>query len=210
MTAKSALISGCGQYRYDLWRRWDESKPYVAFICLNPSTADAEEDDPTVRRCVAYAKAWGFGAVCILNLFAYRATDPAEMKKAPDPVGEWNNQMIVNTVHRAGLVVAAWGTHGDFDPVRMGVEGATRQDGPRAGVVLGLLRNMRVQAHALKITKQGAPGHPLYLRKDAKPASYSAPNMPPDVVPRGVRVRPPITAPDFVRGDWVGVVWDGA
>jgi hypothetical protein len=72
--SKSATISQCGLYRYDLWRRWDSSIPGVAFIGLNPSTADAEKDDPTIRKCVAYAKKWGFGSLCMLNLFAFRAT----------------------------------------------------------------------------------------------------------------------------------------
>ena len=79
---KGATFSRCGRYRYSLWRRWEEDAPYVLWICLNPSTADAEEDDPTLRRCMGFAQDWGYGASYTANLFAWRATKPQDMMKA--------------------------------------------------------------------------------------------------------------------------------
>lgn len=99
---RDAWISTCGRYRYTLWRIWDASRP---FVCLNPSTADANKDDPTLRRVMAFAQAWGYGGVLMLNQYAYRATNPADMKRALDPIGEFNDLLTP----QAGLVVAAWG-----------------------------------------------------------------------------------------------------
>ena len=89
-----ASMSQCGLYRYTLWRVWDESKPACVFVGLNPSTADASEDDATIRRCVRFAKDWDCGELLMLNLFAFRATRPKDMLAACDPVGEENNSSI--------------------------------------------------------------------------------------------------------------------
>lgn len=82
-------------YRYTLWRRWSEGERYVQFICLNPSTADETNDDPTMRKCVKFAQTWGYDALCMTNLFAYRATDPRVMKAALDPIGFGNNRWLL-------------------------------------------------------------------------------------------------------------------
>ena len=99
-----AKISGCGTYRYALWRHWDSDwngqgdSNSVMFIGLNPSTADATEDDPTLRRCIGFAKSWGFGGLYMLNVFAYRATDPRLMKRQKPKVaiGPRNNMHLAN------------------------------------------------------------------------------------------------------------------
>ena len=84
---KNAKFSACRKYRYALWRTWDESKPYVMIIGLNPSTADENKNDPTITRCINFAKSWGYGGVCVTNLFAFRATVPSDMKTSNDPIG---------------------------------------------------------------------------------------------------------------------------
>ncbi|MFT4928999.1 MAG: hypothetical protein ACI8WB_005125 [Phenylobacterium sp.] len=146
----TAKLSRCRQYRYALWRTWDDSKPYVMFVGLNPSTADEKFDDPTLTRCINYAKSWGFGGVCMANLFAFRATDPAVMKLADNPVGSQNNKWLKKLASEAGLVVAAWGND---------------------GVYLGRSKKVRARLpnlHCLKINKSGEPAHPLYQKADLK------------------------------------------
>ena len=88
------IFSECRRYRYALTRIWDETGPYAMFICLNPSTADEIQDDPTVRRCINFAKSWGFAGVCMTNIFAYRATQPADMMAAADPVAPENDMWL--------------------------------------------------------------------------------------------------------------------
>lgn len=95
---KSAIISPCGQYRYRLERAWDRSFPAAVFVCLNPSIADATLDDPTLRKCVGFARRWGCGHLVLVNLFALRATDPREMKRHPSPVGPDNDRHIQEAV----------------------------------------------------------------------------------------------------------------
>lgn len=159
---KSAIISDCGSYRYRLGRKWADGVPCV-FVMLNPSTADAEQDDPTIRRCIAFAKAWGCGELIVVNLFAFRATSPRDMMEADDPVGPDNMEHVRHAAAVAkgrqgeivGPVVCAWGSHGSY----MG------QD----ETVLGWLQDELVTPMALKVTKQGHPGHPLYLKSDLEP-----------------------------------------
>lgn len=150
---RSATLSPCRAYRYALWRRWGLGR-YAMFIGLNPSTADEDNDDPTIRRCIGFARSWGYGALCMTNLFAYRATEPADMKKAADPVGRHNNDTLVDLASRAGLVVAAWGAHGTYK----GRDQSVRL------LVPGL--------HYLRLTKDGHPGHPLYLPKNLRPVAW--------------------------------------
>ncbi len=109
---RSAKFSNDRKYRYELWRRWKPGGEYAAFICLNPSTADETADDPTVRRCIDYSQRWGYHAFCMLNLFAFRATDPRVMKAAIAPVGAFNDEAIRRVADGAGIVVAAWETMG--------------------------------------------------------------------------------------------------
>jgi hypothetical protein len=147
----TAKLSRCRQYRYALWRTWDETKPYVMFIGLNPSTADETTDDPTLIRCMNFAKAWGYGGVCMANLFAYRATDPADMKAAENPVGSQNNKWLKLLAKDAGLIVAAWGNDGSY---------LRRSDYVKKRLPL---------LHCLKMNKSGEPAHPLYQRADVLP-----------------------------------------
>ncbi|MBB3167330.1 DUF1643 domain-containing protein [Simiduia aestuariiviva] len=151
----TAHLSPCRTYRYALWRTWDDNLPPVMFIGLNPSTADEQQDDPTLRRCINFAKSWGYGGVIMANLFAFRATDPAHMKQAEDPVGPQNNRWLRKLAQQSALVVAAWGNDGDY-----------RQ---RATQVCQRIANL----HCLKINGSGAPGHPLYQRANCQPLPYA-------------------------------------
>ncbi|MBX3356447.1 MAG: DUF1643 domain-containing protein [Phycisphaeraceae bacterium] len=140
-----ARFSPCRRYRYLLKRRWAREKPFVLFIGLNPSTADETLDDPTVRRCVGFARSWGYGGLMLANLFAFRSTCPRRLTQVRDPVGPENDDWLVRSARSAGLVVAAWGVHG------------TLQD--RADAVVGQLPDL----YCLGTTRAGAPRHPLYL-----------------------------------------------
>jgi hypothetical protein len=151
-----ALLSPCRTYRYDLWRTWIGGAGYAMFVGLNPSTADETEDDPTIRRCIVFAKDWGYAGLCMTNLFAYRATNPADMMCASDPVGPRNDEILHERAAGAGVVVAAWGVHGTF--------------GGRHNAV----RRMLPKLHYLRLTKDGHPGHPLYLPKTLAPVSWGS------------------------------------
>ncbi len=142
---KDAVISECGQYRYTLLRVWDERLPKVMFIGLNPSVADADRDDFTLKRCVAYARDWGYGGVLIGNLFAYRSTDPKALKHASDPIGSENDIRLKRLADKAEIVVAVWGNHGTF----MHRGDAVRKQIPRL--------------HYLALTQKGEPHHPRGL-----------------------------------------------
>jgi len=145
----SAELSACGVYRYVLTRVWDGSSPRrVLFVMLNPSTADGAQDDPTVRKCVGFASRWGYGSMEIVNLYAFRARDPAALGPAgPDAIGPMNNQAIMDAQERASLVVAAWGAHA--------------KDSRRVASVCDLIgRSMQ----CLGLTdKTGQPRHPLMV-----------------------------------------------
>jgi len=154
----SAIFSPCRKYRYSLFRLWDSSKPVIVFIGLNPSTADEFSDDPTVRRCVNYAKAWGFGSFRMLNIFAFRATHPGNMKAQKDPIGSANDWILSHTVEEAGMTVCAWGAHGEHMD--------------RGAEVVRLLKSFDL--YALKITQTGQPSHPLYLKKNLQPFIFKA------------------------------------
>jgi len=156
----TATFSPCRTYRYSLWRRWGgPEQGYAVFVGLNPSTADEVEDDPTVRRCIQFAKDWGYGALCMTNIFAFRATDPAVMKAHPEPIGQDTDATLYELGKSAGVVVAAWGNHGSH-------LGRDRQ-------VVALLPNL----HCLKVTKAGQPSHPLYLSRALKPMHYIPPQQ---------------------------------
>jgi hypothetical protein len=143
-----AILSSCQKYRYALWRIWKPDQPKVLFIMLNPSTADAHEDDPTLRRCMGFAHSWGFGGVYTGNLFAYRTTDPKILKQIDDPIGADNDKHLISMINKSALTIAAWGqNHGIPDRIRRIVP----------------------TLHCLALNKGGTPGHPLYLRKDLTP-----------------------------------------
>ena len=160
MTAAGATFSACRRWRYLLWRRWDESKPAANFLMLNPSTADERVLDPSCTRARNYAARWGFGGVLITNIFAWRATDPEEMKAARDPVGRANDRAILRAAREAKIVVCAWGNHGEH----LG----------RAAQVSEMLRRENVPLHVLRRNGAGEPAHPLYLPGVLKPISWGA------------------------------------
>jgi hypothetical protein len=153
----AAIISPCGQYRYTLHRRIPSVLRWVKpclFVMLNPSTADATMDDPTIRRCLGFAKREGCTGLTVVNLFALRATDPSELAKHPDPIGADNAKHIAEEIdvhQRIGLVIAAWGAH------------------PMACArSLYATRSALLSAGALCLgtTKDGSPRHPLYVKAD--------------------------------------------
>ncbi len=147
----TARLSRCRTYRYALWRTWDDTRGRVLFVGLNPSTADETSDDPTLRRCMNFARDWGYGGVCMANLFAYRATDPGELRRVKDPIGPRNNRWLRQLADEASLVVAAWGNDGVYLD--------------RSSKVRGLLPGMR----CLNLNRSGEPAHPLYQRADRVP-----------------------------------------
>jgi len=151
---KSAIISDCQHYRYELRRMWDDSKPFVLFIGLNPSTADAEMEDNTSRVCINYAKRWGYGGLLFGNLFAYRSTDQSALYTAADPVGPKNDHWLKKLQVEAKLVVCAWT--------------ATGAHQNRNKAVLSFVH----EPHCLVKLKSGHPGHPLYKRADLQPVRY--------------------------------------
>ena len=146
----SAIISPCGRYRYVLGRQWSAELPMLGWIMLNPSTADAEQDDATIRVCVRRAKAMQFGAIVVVNLFALRSTSPKALYDAADPVGPDNFEHIVNVAKACPIIVCAWGTHGSH--CGMGDTIRTRLSQFYPG-----------KSFALRINADGSPGHPLYI-----------------------------------------------
>lgn len=155
---RGAEFSDCETYRYRLWRTWDSRKPPLVFCMLNPSTADAEQDDPTVARCSERARRLGYGGLEVVNLFALRSTDPKALYGHADPVGPKNDSAILSAAER-GNVVCAWGNHGKLQG--------------RDKAVLALLRAAGLPALALKVSKDGHPSHPLYLSYDLEPTVYA-------------------------------------
>lgn len=154
-TVSRAVLSSCGAYRYRLERRWGDPPRLLGFIMLNPSTADAELDDPTIRRCKRFAEDAGFNGIVVGNLFAYRATDPREMKMASAPIGPENDEHLKAICREVETVVCAWGTNGSLRN--------------RDQAVLRLIRLEGCEPHCLSLTAKGAPQHPLYLPADLRP-----------------------------------------
>lgn len=157
---RGATISDDGLYRYQLWRRISSDPRRVLWIMLNPSTADADVDDPTIRRLIGYAKAWGFGRLDVVNLFAGRATEPADLWKMADPVGPENELYVLSRAKRAELVIGGWGAEPAMSPWVVHIIGKVQQ---------------WVTIHALATTKAGQPRHPLYLKGDLTPTPWVMP-----------------------------------
>jgi hypothetical protein len=153
-----ALYSACGAYRYRLDRSWDAAAPRGVVVMLNPSTATEAADDPTAARCRVRLRALGFGTLTVVNLFAWRATDPRELVRASDPVGPDNDTAIAEAAAGAALVLCAWGDGG-----------ALRGRGP--AVAAALARNGH-RLHILGLTRAGAPRHPLYVGYAARPVPW--------------------------------------
>lgn len=153
---RKTILSPCRTYRYTLWRDFGglAGEGYAMFIGLNPSTADEVNNDRTIKRCMSFAKSWGYGALCMTNLFAFRATRPVDMIAAADPVGPDNDVHLIDLARGAGIVVAAWGANG------------THLE--RDLAVRALVPNL----HFLRKTKDGHPGHPLYLSASLVPQPF--------------------------------------
>lgn len=157
----AAVFSSCGAYRYALRRDWaagEGGAGRLVFVMLNPSTADERRNDPTVSRCEGRARAMGFGGLEVVNLFAFRATDPRALKAAPAPEGTLNDVFLRAAARSAGMVICAWGAHG-------GHRG-------RASEVECLLRRCNLKLWHLGLTAGGFPRHPLYTRRAIRPMEW--------------------------------------
>ena len=156
---RTAVLSPCGQFWYRLGRQW-APLPVLAFVMLNPSTADAEIDDATIRRCVKFAAADDFGGIDVVNLFAHRATKPEDLRRAGYPVGPENDRHIVEAVRGAGAVCLAWGAN---------VAGLERPQ-----IVLPMIRAQGIDPQCLRITRSGYPQHPLMLASSTRLMPFTA------------------------------------
>lgn len=149
---RTAHISPCGLYRYRLTREWSDTAP-LPFVMLNPSTADADLDDPTIRRCMGFARREGAGGIVVVNQFAFRATDPDALRTAADPHGPENDAALAEAAREAAAagmpIVCAWGTHGG-----------------RSNRHITIIQASGVRLVCLGVTKDGHPRHPLYVRGD--------------------------------------------
>lgn len=160
MMESGAVFSACYSYRYDLWRKWNSVKPPVLFIGLNPSTADENQNDATVRRCISFSRRWGFGGFHLANLFAYRTPHPSQLKLACDPVGPDNDGWLHRLLDQTDIWVLCWGNLGIF----MKRDQSMRQ----------LILSHGIQkAFYLARTRRGQPAHPLYLPAEVKLKPYS-------------------------------------
>lgn len=153
------VYSPCGTYRYALTRTWDPDQPKIAFVMLNPSTADAMRNDPTVERCERRARQMGYGAMRVVNLFAFRATKPSDLKATAAPEGPENMAVLLAAADWADMVLCAWGAHGDHMAQAAKAEAALRA----AGHTL----------HHIGLTKHGHPRHPLYVSYAVTPALWA-------------------------------------
>ncbi|MFN4249080.1 MAG: DUF1643 domain-containing protein [Flavipsychrobacter sp.] len=149
-----ACISKCQQYRYWLSRVWDVEKPLIMYIGLNPSTADAEKDDPTITRMIGFAKGWGYGGMIVTNLFAYRATSPTDMFNAAEPVGIDNDHHIRMQYGKCHTVVFCWGVNGYYKDRNK------------------MVSSFFPHAQCFGTTINGYPKHPLYLKSDTQLVKY--------------------------------------
>ncbi|OOG61404.1 hypothetical protein B0E46_15610 [Rhodanobacter sp. B04] len=157
---RSAVLSPCGRYRYLLRRQLQQEGALTClFIMLNPSTADAEVDDQTIRKCMKFAKAWGYDWLHVVNLFAWRATSPEDMKAAGSPIGQYNLSRIMDAVSAADLVVCAWGKDGSY------LNQATQVRQSLVGT----------HVHYLQLNKDGSPKHPLYVKDNTRPTLWVTP-----------------------------------
>lgn len=150
-----AVFSDCRNYRYCLWRSWDNTKKKIMFIGLNPSTADEIKNDPTVTRCINYSKMWGYGEMFMMNIFSYRTTYPSVLMNQNDPIGKDTDLWIKKIYKKTDICIGAWGNHGQFLD--------------RSKDIFSILPKI----YCLKINGSGEPAHPLYLKKTIKPFLYN-------------------------------------
>lgn len=149
-SGNGAIFDPTQTYRYALWRSWN-SAPRVGFVLLNPNQADGEYNDPTIRRCIGFAKRWGFGGLEVVNLFAHRAKTPQLLKQAIEPIGQDNDRYLMTLPNRVEVIVLAWGNWGEL--------------WQRDRAVLPFFQIQNV--YSFGVTKLGHPKHPLYLRGDS-------------------------------------------
>ncbi|OLP20211.1 hypothetical protein BST81_01925 [Leptolyngbya sp. 'hensonii'] len=149
-----AIFDATATYRYTLWRAWEQGNSRLCFILLNPSTADATQNDPTIRRCLGFARSWGFASLEVVNLFAYRATDPLQLRQVQDPIGAENDQYLMQAIGRSQRTILAWGNRGTWKN--------------RHQAVLELLSPNQA-AYCLGLTQIGQPRHPLYTKSNIQP-----------------------------------------
>ena len=155
--ASTGVYSDCERYRYALTRVWDAAGPRLLFIMLNPSKATERQNDPTVERCERRARGLGYGALQVMNIFAWRETDPKALARAAEPVGAENDALLLAGLAWADCVIAGWGVHG----AHLG----------RGPAVEALLRDAGADLYCLGLSKAGHPRHPLYI-------AYAKPPMP--------------------------------
>ncbi len=158
--ASTAVYSDCNRYRYSLERIWDAAEKRVMFVMLNPSKATEVQNDPTVERCEQRARRLGYGGFCVTNIFAWRATDPRDMRAAADPVGSENDKILIERTRESCHIIAAWGTHG----AHLG----------RGAVVAEMLQAQGKPLFHLGLSKAGHPKHPLYLPYARQPIAWFA------------------------------------
>ena len=151
---KKANISKDKIYRYTLSRTWDSTKPTVLFIGLNPSIADENIDDPTITRCINFAKDWGYGTLLMANLFAFRSTYPKDIYLIDDPIGKDNDHYLLECVKQSDLIIACWGNNGTYMD--------------REKIIKELVPNL----YCLQKNKNGTPQHPLRLPRDINPIPF--------------------------------------
>ena len=157
-TTSTAIFDQTHTHRYLLTRTWDSEKKSVLFIMLNPSTANGETNDPTIRRCINFAKAWGYGSLEVVNLFSLVSSDPKKLLTVKNSIGEDNDSFILEAADSADKIIVAWGA---FPEARR-----------RAAKVLNMLSEMGCEAHCLGMSRGGQPKHPLYLPKDVGVVRY--------------------------------------
>lgn len=155
----TATFSPCRTYRYTLTRVWNKRAPVACWILLNPSTADERQLDPTLRRCVGFSRAWGFGSMVVVNLFAFRSPYPSKVYAANDPVGPKNDLYILRMTKKADKVIVGWGVHGKL---------LDRQERVRA-----LLQRHGIESWCLGLTKASHPKHPLYVSAATELMNYA-------------------------------------
>lgn len=172
---REAIFSHDRKHRYVLSRLWDEKKPRLMFVCLNPSVADENEDDNTVRRMIRFAVDWQFGGLRVLNVFAAVATKPFDMLRIPDPVGPKNDIFLIREAQEAGMIVAAWG--GFHEQVRKWRPDDMRYEVAYENIFVKRVRIVEQMLSAYPLyclghTKEGSPRHPLYMPKAVRPQFF--------------------------------------
>lgn len=153
---KRAILDETRKYRYILTRKINQNPP-ILFIMLNPSTADEYQDDPTIRRIIEFTKSWGYGSSIVMNLFAYRSSDPSELKKATNPIGRMNDYYLNLVSNHVDKIIVAWGVNGNYLN--------------RAEKVVDILP-LKNKVFCLEKTKEGYPKHPLYIRSNIIPIPF--------------------------------------